>query len=279
MTHLSPGELGDVDAVAGHEHLRSCERCRALWQEQRDVRDLLRSVPQPGPVPTDVAADLAAALARLSSDDVPTEPLLDRAASSASATSATSATTVVPLEPLAARREPGGRPRAWLAAAAAVVLLGGGGAAVVTHPWSGADQSSSTASGAAKESRAAGQDSASRTPVYATGTAYERATLPAQVEQHLLDGTATPLPPSGAAPLASGSSDDRRLASPQVLASCLAALDVDPGHVTAVDLATFGGSPAALVVVRDDAGGQDVWVVGRGCRQGDDQTRYFARVG
>jgi hypothetical protein len=160
-----------------------------------------------------------------------------------------------------------------------VVLLGGGGAALVTQPWSsgGGDSSSSTA-GALSEtgSKGSAEDAAAAPPVYATGTSYERASLPAEVRRHLLAGSVSVAP---AAPdSVRQGADDRRLASPEALSSCLRALDVDPGHVTAVDLARFQGEPAALVVVRDDAGGQDVWVVGRGCRQGDDQTRYFARI-
>jgi hypothetical protein len=53
---------------------------------------------------------------------------------------------------------------------------------------------------------------------------------------------------------------------------------VDAGQVLAVDLATFDGQPAAVLALRDSDGAQDVWVVGRGCRQGDDQTRLFLRL-
>jgi hypothetical protein len=275
VNHLSPEELADVDAVADHEHLRACERCRGEWEQQRAVRDLLRGLPDPGALPPDVAADLSSALGRLSPADVegPGTDSVSRAAA-----------TVVPLSPPPARRDPADRARPWLAVAAAVVLIGGGGAALVTQPWSGGGQaaSDSAAGGVSAEKSARGDASleAAGTPVYATGTRYTRAALPAQVEQHLLQGSPSPLSGQPAPAAGEGSApQDTRLATPEGLASCLSALDVDAGHVTAVDLAEFQGDPAALVVVRDDASGHDVWVVGRGCRQGDDQTRYFARVG
>ena len=59
MTHLSAEQLADVDAIAGHEHLAVCERCREQWQQQRAVRDLLRGLPDPGAIPPDVATGLA----------------------------------------------------------------------------------------------------------------------------------------------------------------------------------------------------------------------------
>jgi hypothetical protein len=117
--------------------------------------------------------------------------------------------------------------------------------------------------------------------VVATGTDYQRASLPSQLHGDLLS-RAAPTGRDDAAPSAPGvvgsAAGDTRLASPQGLGSCLSALGVDAGQVATVDLARFEGEPAALVVLRDSAGGYDVWVVGRGCRQGDDQTRYFVRL-
>lgn len=276
MTHLSPDELGDVDAVAGHEHLRTCARCREQWQQQLAVRELLRGLPDPGPTPPDVSHAITDALGRLSADDVerPAEPVRGEAAAGVGA-------TVVPLSrPVDGRRRPGGRTRPWLAAAAAVIVLGGGGAALATHTWTGASGSSSdTAAGAKSASGAQDSEGASQ-HVYATGTRYTRTQLASQVRSRLLAGTPSPLSSGGAPPRAADGSaaDDARLASPQGLASCLSALGVDAGQVLAVDLATFDGRAAAVLALRDSDGAQDVWVVGRGCRQGDDQTRLFLRL-
>jgi hypothetical protein len=285
VTHLTPEQLGDVDAVADHEHLRTCEPCRELWQQQRAVRDLLRGLPEPGTMPPDIAAGLAHALASMSPDDAerPAEPSpADRTDSDDHARDVTAGSTVVPLRSAYDRRERRRSVRNWLAAAAAVVVLGGGGAALVSHPWSGVGgqtaADSSAGSSGAREGAPGVLSAAAH--VRSTGTAYERGTLPAQVRRDLLSVAApTGSDTAGPAPAYDGSTaGDARLASPDGLASCLSGLGVDAGRVTAVDLARFEGQPAAVVVVEDPAGAVDVWVVGRGCRQGDDQTRYFVRL-
>jgi hypothetical protein len=270
VTHLSAEQLGDIDGVADHEHLRTCRRCHDQWAQQRAVRDLLRALPDPGAIPPDVATGLAHALRDLTPNVAP-------AASGAGS-------TVVPLRSDSGPR--GGRSRPWLAAAAAVIVLGGGGAALVTHPWSGVGAgdatSADTSAGASQGSRESGSRAvaSAAAQVRSTGTDYDRAGLAAQVRRELLaapawgDSSAAP----GVVGDGSGASGDTRLASPQGLASCLSALGVDAGQVTTVDLARFEGDPAALVVVAAPGGAHDVWVVGRGCRQGDDQTTYFVRL-
>lgn len=279
MTHLSAEQLADVDAIAGHEHLAVCERCREQWQQQRAVRDLLRGLPDPGAIPPDVATGLAEALSRLSPADI--EPA-DRPTQ---ARPGTIGATVVPLGPAATGQDWGSRAsraRPWLAAAAAVVVLGGGATALVTHVRTSggtASSASSAGSSAERQQGAPGLAKSAATRVRSTGTDYERKDLPAQVRRELLSSTATGSDTSGTSDdSGSAAEGDTRLASPDALASCVSALGMDVGQVTAVDLAQFEGAPAALLVLRDAGGEQDVWVVGRGCRQGDDQTRYFVRL-
>ncbi len=273
MTHLSPEQLADVDAVAQHEHLRGCARCRQEWEQQRAVRDLLRGLPGPGPIPPDVATGLRVALERLTPDDVePAEPVSRPGAGGP---------TVVPLAAPTRRRTLPERARPWLAAAAAVVVLGGGGA-TLWHSWGGsgtgassADSRSSAGNSFAESDTAAGgalTDRQVHDLVRASGTDYTKRDLAAQVRTRLLNGAA-----AGSAGVPSGATGDR-LTSPSGLTSCLSALGVAAGAVTAVDLARFEGRPAAVVVLRAEGGGEDVWVVGRDCRQGDDQTRYFVRL-
>lgn len=288
MNHLPLDQLADVDAVADDEHLRTCAHCRQLWEQQRDVRDVLRSLPDPGVLPPDVATALSDRLSRLTSDDVAVDDVAvegtRRSLEHVDEGSAAGA-TVVPLR-RPEGREPGRRARALLAVAAAVVVLGGGGAAVVSRPWSGAD-SASTASGGAAQ-REVATDSASkaaREHVVSSGTNYRRATLDDQVRALLAASTAGPPASSptssaggGEAPSLAGGDDSGPLSTPAGLASCLSALGVDAGQVTAVDLAEFEGEPAAVIVLRGTDGGQDVWVVGRQCRQGADDTRYFTRL-
>lgn len=283
MTHLTPEQLGDVDAVADHEHLQACAQCRQLWQEQRAVRDLLRALPDPGTMPPDVATSLAHALAGMSLDDVEPSAAEPEPADGGPQAASTAASTVVPLHPRTDRGDRGRRVPTWLAAAAAVVVLGGGGAALVSQPWSGAGSPTSAGSSAGADSSSGGRESApdgfraAAGHVRSTGTDYERASLPTQVRDELLSSAA----PTGSDTLGPALADeggDRRLSSPEGLASCLSALGVDAGQVTAVDLARFEGEPAAVVVLRDAGGAYDVWVVGRDCRHGDDHTRYFVRL-
>jgi hypothetical protein len=273
--HLPAEDLADVDAVAAHPHLADCERCRAEWEQQRAVRDLLRGLPDPGALPPEVAADLDHALARLTPDDVlaPDDAVPDQDGTP------TAGATVVPLAS-STRRDLGDRLRPWLAAAAAVVVLGGGGAALVAHPWSSGGDAATSAGSSADSSAGAHEESARRdasSTVVSTGTDYRRDGFADQVRSHLLAGQDLSSVPTPLA-LASGDQAGTRLAAPQGLSSCLAALGVDPAQVTAVDLARFEGEQAAVIVLRAEGGGEDVWVVGRGCRQGDDQTRFFERL-
>jgi len=277
VTHLSAEQLADVDAIAGDAHLVTCQRCRDQWQQQRAVRDLLRGLPDPGTIPPDVATGLTDALARLSRADVETAPAASRRAGPAGA-------TVIPLGTSAPRRDWLSRARPWLTAAAAVIVLGGGASALVTHPWSGAgsatDSAATTAGSSAERqsSAAPGLAATAAARVRSTGTDYDRKHLATQVRRVLLsEATGTAAPSKGAFD-DSSASGDTRLASPDGLASCVSALGLDVGQVTAVDLARFDGAPAAVVVLRGAGGEQDVWVVGRGCRQGDDQTTYFVRL-
>lgn len=286
MTHLTPDQLGDVDEVAGNDHLRTCDRCRARWGEQREVRDLLRSLPDPGAMPADVADGLAKALRDLTPDDAQAGPGAPSHARAHPGAAESVGHTVVPLRGTAGTRELGRRARPWLAAAAAVVVLGGGGAAVVSHQPGGGDSNAATSSSAGAPQGAqegAGETASAAGRVVATGTDYQRTKLPTQVRRDLLT-RAAPTAQDDSAPSAPGAFDgsaatgDTRLTSPQALGSCLSALGVDAGQVSTVDLARFEGEPAALVVLADGSGGYDVWVVGRGCRRGDDQTRYFVRL-
>ncbi|MDP9433912.1 MAG: hypothetical protein M3P93_01395, partial [Actinomycetota bacterium] len=71
-----------------------------------------------------------------------------------------------------------------------------------------------------------------------------------------------------------------RLRDPDELAGCLSAVTgPDAPQPLAVDYATFEGRPALLVVLPSARPGKvDAYVVGAGCRAGDDQTLFFTRV-
>jgi hypothetical protein len=85
--------------------------------------------------------------------------------------------------------------------------------------------------------------------------------------------TGTPAP--AAAPAGA-----RRLASGPALAECVAALADGPVTPLAVDLATWEGDPAAVILLPtpDDPATLDLWVVAPDCSAADAKVRYFARL-
>ena len=45
-----------------------------------------------------------------------------------------------------------------------------------------------------------------------------------------------------------------------------------------VDLATYNGKPAAVLVLPGASGGQEIWVVSRTCAPGTDGTMLFKKL-
>lgn len=256
MSHLSIDDLDDLDAAAREPHLTTCATCRQAVDEQRQVRDLLAGLPGPGPVPADVVLAIDAALREAAPAQV---AVLGQVVSLPAQRGATPA----------ARRGPS----RWLLAAAAVVVLGAGGMLVKTVPSGGGDAASSASAervaknGAASPEAAPQADSAA-TVVRASGTAYTPAAIVAQVGTLLQSGGAFASRETFAA---------ERLTSPAGLAGCLQALGAGTEPL-AVDLATFGGAPAAIVVLATNDGGREVWVVARTCRPGADGTLYYRKL-
>ena len=255
MTHLPLDELGDVDAASRDPHVAGCEQCRRAVAEQRSVRDLLGGLPAPSVAPPDVVRALEATLRRLS--DVTGD---------AQAGAGSQAVTVVPLAAAPSRRAEQWRARtpALLAAAAAVVVAAGLGGLVVRG---GGEGGTATSAGASAELRTSAPQAVAPLVAVATGTAYTRARLTAQVEGLL---ARRPVASDGAA--APG-----LLGTPAGLRGCLTALAAT-GAPLAVDVATFDGSPAAVFVLPAAGGGREVWVVAPSCRPGADGTRYFTRL-
>jgi hypothetical protein len=108
----------------------------------------------------------------------------------------------------------------------------------------------------------------------------------------LLAGTVSPtLPPSDfsaqddtsgstAAPRELAGVPAARLAGGPALADCVTELAGGPATPLAVDLATFDGQPAAVVLLPGigGPGRVDVWVVPPDCAQGKGQFLYYANV-
>ncbi|TPG17104.1 hypothetical protein EAH86_10040 [Pedococcus bigeumensis] len=225
------------------------------------IRDLLASLPDPGPMPADLVARINASIA--------------------AEQSAREDAVVVPL-----------RPRRWGwqhvgVAAAAAAVLGIGLPALLTGTGPGdllasfgGSQSADSASGASVESRtdtssvpgaAAGE--APRTPtttaggqrvrsspgavaLEASGTAYTAAALATQAGSKLTtaqDGAvAAPKARRGAAE------------TPNGLRACLSAIGVEAWMPVRGDLATLDGAPAVIALVSSDTG-QTVYAVAPTC--------------
>lgn len=253
------------------------------------VRSVLASAGTVGPIPEDVGRRVEAALAVAASD------------------SDSDRRSVVPRATRRARRRVATGP-ALLVAASVVGVLTLGGLALTARDLT-ADQSVAGGSdGGAAESSAgdtaagaaeAGPGATGVPPVLASGRDYTPTDLPAQVQELVRGG-------SSAAALSAPTEDEETseaavgspltaplfagrdaapslspLQDPAGLQACiqeLAAGDSALSQVT-VDLATFAGEPAAVVVLgRAGEDRVDAWVVGGGCSPGDAQVRYFSSV-
>ncbi len=159
------------------------------------------------------------------------------------------------------------RQRPWVAvaavaAAAAVVAVGASALHVTKRPNPSAVVVGDTTGPSPSASATSPGPSAPVTPaetgvphIQLSTTDYDAGTLAAKARE-LLDHPGTPLPD-----LAAESPSLGPIATPIGLASCLDALAVGPGEVM-VDLATFDGEPAAIIVVTD-AGVSTAYAVGR----------------
>jgi hypothetical protein len=68
------------------------------------------------------------------------------------------------------------------------------------------------------------------------------------------------------------------LTTPAGLRSCLAALNDPSGIPLLVDLGTYAGKPAAIIVLPGRGGGQLLWVVSPTCSNGNDGTMFYATL-
>ncbi len=300
--HPSPEEVdalldpaGGDPAVA--EHVHGCSRCHEVRTSLSHVRALLHEESLRVPVaPPDLDARIAAALTS-AGPVLPSQPQVgpERAEVAAGA-------DVVPLD---SRRR---RAPRWLGAAAGVAVLGG--AALVTAQLVGGSTAvdSSSAGGAADSSVAEQAPTALAGPgaglqALATGRDYGPATLPDQVDDLVADARSGAGP--GEAPAAGGTQEDESpgdqsaqgsdggaeprsgstlpaalgpLSTPAGVDECLAALGAGGQVPLAVDLATYQGEPAAVIVLPSTRGGVDVWVVSRTCTTGADGVQQFTHL-
>jgi hypothetical protein len=267
--HPSPEELDALlddpaDSPDAARHVEGCPDCEQVLSGMRRVRQALREEgARPVTMPSDVEARLQAALARASAER---------------------AGTIVPLQPHRGGAAEGDRTKArrmprWLTVAAGLIVIGGTATAATQLLGPGGGGANSTA-GRAESSAGAGAPSLSVRPL-ATGTDYEPAKLGSQVDALLASGVSTPA--SGPRPATQedfAGAADGPLANPSGLHACLTALGATDQAPLAVDLASWQGKDAAVIVLGapSAAGSVQVWVVGRGCAAGDDQLMHYQRV-
>ncbi|MGE9808352.1 hypothetical protein [Janibacter sp. G1551] len=207
------------------------------------MRDLLRHLPDPGPMPDDLVARIRASLAEEASRPVTAPGVVD----------------------LVAERSR----RRWVlpaAAAAALIALGGTALLNLQGPSGGAD--SAAVSRAVPESGAAaddaGTDAGSGTSDGATSgnatpdtaraafvlTMSERTFDPGRVASYVAAGSDDLSELTSSATEAPGIGP---IGTPLGASDCLERLGIDPLGGLWVDLGTVDGAPAALIVTRGDA--------------------------
>jgi hypothetical protein len=298
--HLSPETVSDLaegllapnDASAAEAHLAGCAECSDVRSALADVRALLATVPDAGPMPASVADRIDAALTAEAAAS-PAGDEVDQGAPTVGAAAAT-------VTPLAGRRAGRtSRSMRWLQAAAVFVVLAAGGAIVVSALQSGnKDQESSTtaAADAGAESRAAAGSAGPK--ITSSGQNYSadslataaRALVAAPMVARQDSGSLTAKSPEAAPQVAPGSpsptqsSPDGFVAlsatgSAAKLQACTDSLAGGPIQPLAVDFARYDGNPAVIVVLPGAKSGQLwVYVVGPDCSPADEHVLQFQAV-
>jgi hypothetical protein len=291
LAHLTPEQLDELAAQASADwdpdeppvtspadaplqaHLDSCPACRAALGDQVAVSALLHRVPDPGPMPSEYATRLDAAIISAQADR-----------QAAATASGPSDATVLPLALSGRSRSRWGaiaesRLTKVLVAAAAVVVIGAGGYAAfhrTTSPNTTASGGSSDSSVLAPSAGAVPTrgtvQSLAQVPVQSSGTAYTKGNLAAQVTSRLSSAGGAVAPKANQAAAVAGGSTLGTVAG---IKACLAAIAAPSAVPELIDLATFEGKPAAVLVLPDTNGTKEVWVVSRTCSGTNDGTLFF----
>jgi hypothetical protein len=182
-----------------------------------------------------------------------------------------------------------------LAAAAAVGVIAVVGAVQLAGPGSSSSSDAAMSAGsgtgpATAEGGGTPQDAA----ILRSGRAYRKSTLAEQAQGLLsvsavrakgapqgADRSSTPRATPAAEGLATVApdADADDVTNPSRLAACLKQLGVGADRVVAVDLATFDGREAAiLLLLSPEGGGHEVWAVERTCGEGSEGALYYTRV-
>lgn len=283
LADLSDGSLDAPQSERARTHLGSCARCQARSDALAAVPAWLRQSADVGDMPVDVARRLDAAL---------TDALTDVALIGAS----------VPGGATARRRRPvPWRTRVLQAAAVVVLVLGVGGIGYSIVAGSGGGNSGGSSAASVPQ---AGRDAGGGTayPVTRSGRDYTADTLaaavPGLVTRRPLDSSSGPQggeatdggrtggsaargstgASGGSGGSGAGDGGDARLNGGAALASCVANLAGGPVTPLAVDIATYGGQPATIIVLPtpDDPSKVDAFAVEPTCPPG--VFLHFVRV-
>lgn len=233
------------------------------------VRSLLAGAPDPGPMPAAVSDRISAALAEEVRLRVEPGPLAGAGHEGGGLGEGTYAAGAVRRLPSRSGRPGRPRPVYLVAAVAAATVVVAAGASVlhVTKRPNGAAAMGGSYSSPAPPSASPPQVAGTGSPhVQLSRTAYTAGDLAARART-LLDHPGPPIRDLAAESPAIGP-----IATPIGLESCLEAVGaVDATHpapdAVSVDLATFDGRPAAVLVVTR-AGASTAWVVERSCTTG-----------
>lgn len=256
------------------------------------MRALLGSLPDPGPMPPDLVDRITARLVEESVANGYRVGPGDEAA-----TAAAWAPPRVPGGPEGDDRSlppahaggdqvvvPLRRRRAWLvgAAAAALVVVAAGGLVAdrlapdglqaslgLARGGEDAGVAADAESGAAPMQSGSGMiawDAAVQVVVVASGTDYTGDDLASQALPLDAGAMAPPSPGTGLVPRLDGA--DEPVGDPQGARDCASAVGVEASEPVAVDLATFDGRPAAVLVATGADGTRRAWAVERSCGPG-----------
>jgi hypothetical protein len=131
--------------------------------------------------------------------------------------------------------------------------------------------------------------SAAGSRVVTTGTAYTDDGLADQAHELMeLVAAANSTESAAAKATASGEADTASVDGPAIgnlalrdpaeLDGCLSALHAGNKEPVAVDLATFDGQEAAVIILLGEGGGYEVWVVARTCSASSEETMKFLQL-
>lgn len=304
LADLAADALDPRDAGAVEAHVMACAGCAGLLESAEALRGVLRDLPAPGPMPAAVWRRLEGVLAHGAApaaapgtvggspaplpeiDEAPTAawsaflnadepPAADQGPGPATSSFGVrdrsgGPRTASRREALTDRRTER-RPKLWLGAAAGVLVLLLGAGAVVTV----------LRGGDSGDAAAALPGATSASVVVSTGTAYTASNLATDVTALVDGGGASATATGSASATASGTSAAEAVgtvADPDQLDSCLAALGENDRSPLVVDLATYEGREAAVIVLSGTTGGYDVWIVARTCTMGADGTLGYKEI-